>query len=167
MPRPIRYRSQYDAAAQRLYTTVVDREYLRARLDSIGGRNAALLEHSDDENGAKYTLRQGVSRSYLPEIVQKVLNGDLVIERTETWYKADDGRYEGNVTARVKGAPGTIGGALTITGDRESSELNIDGQAKVDVPIVGGKVESVVAEQVVKLMEREARFTREWLAEHK
>jgi hypothetical protein len=167
MPRPIHYQSQYDSTAQRLYATVVDREYLQARLDSIGGSNAALLEHSSDENGAKYTLRQGVSKSYLPEIVQKVLNGDLIIERTETWHKADDGRYEGNVTARVKGAPGTIGGALAISGDGESSELDIDGEAKVDVPIVGGKVESVVAEQVVKLMKREAEFTKEWLAEHK
>ena len=44
---------------------------------------------------------------------------------------------------------------------------DIDGEAKVDVPIVGGKVESVVAEQVVKLMRREAEFTKEWLAERK
>jgi hypothetical protein len=164
MPRPIRYQSRYSCSAADLFATLVDRTYLEARLDRIGGNNAVLLELASDAETAKYTLRQGVNHEYLPAPVQKILRGDLVIERSETWRLAAPGRYEGTVNARVKDAPGSIGGALRLTGAGTGSELSIDGQAKVDVPLIGGKIESAIAEQVVRLMEREARFTAEWLA---
>jgi len=164
MPRPIRYQSRYSCSAADLFATLVDRTYLEARLARIGGNNAVLLELASDAETAKYTLRQGVSQQHLPAPVQRILRGDLVIERSETWRLAAPGRYEGTVAARVKDAPGNIGGALRLTGAGTGSELSIDGQAKVDVPLIGGKIESAIAEQVVKLMEREARFTAEWLA---
>src|SRR5882757_8887502 len=165
MPRPIRYQSRYSCSAADLFATLVDRTYLEARLARIGGNNAVLLELASDAETAKYTLRQGVSQQHLPAPVQKILRGDLVIERAETWRLAAPGRYEGTVTARVKDAPGTIGGALRLTeAGGGGSQLSIDGQAKVDVPLIGGKIETAIAEQVVKLMEREARFTAEWLA---
>ena len=164
MSRPIRYRSRYPVPAEQLYTTLVDREFLTAKLDSIGGNNAALLDLAADADSAKYTLRQGVNREYLPTAVQKILRGDLVIERTESWRLTQAGRYEGTVTARVKDAPGRIGGGLTVDNTDEGSEFVIDGEAKVDVPLIGGKIEAAIAEQVVKLMDREARFTQQWLA---
>ena len=165
MPRPIRYQSRYSCPASDLFATLVDRTYLEARLARIGGNNAVLLEFAADTETAKYTLRQGVSQQHLPAPVQKVLRGDLVIERAETWRLAATGRYEGTVNARVKDAPGTISGVLRLTDlGGAGSQLSIDGQAKVDVPLIGGKIESAIAEQVVRLMEREARFTAEWLA---
>ena len=57
MPRPIRYQSRYSLPASELYATLVDREYLQARLDRIGGDNAQLLDLSSDADSAKYTMR--------------------------------------------------------------------------------------------------------------
>ena len=164
MSRPISYRSRYANPADQLYAALVDREYLLAKLKRIGGNDAALLDLASDSSSAKYTLRQGVSRHYLPGAVQTFLRGDLIIERTETWRLAAPGRYEGTVTARVKDAPGNIGGALKVIGAGTGSEFSIDGEAKVNLPLIGGKIESAISEQVVKLMEREARFTQEWLS---
>lgn len=164
MPRPIRFQSQYSLSSEETFAALVSREYLEAKLESIGGNNAALLELASDENNAKYTLRQGVSRQYLPSAVQNFLRGDLIIERSETWRRVDCGQYEGSVAARVKDAPGHISGALRLAGlDDTSCQFSIDGQAKVDIPLIGGKIETAIAEQVVKLMEREGRFTQEWL----
>jgi hypothetical protein len=105
-----------------------------------------------------------VSKRYLPSGVQKILRGDLVIERSETWRKTAD-RYEGTINARVKDAPGSIGGALLIEPDGQAqSAFQINGDVKIDVPFVGGKIESAVADQILRLMEREAMFTQDWLA---
>jgi hypothetical protein len=164
MPRPIRYQSRYTLPASELYATLVSREYLQARLDRIGGDNAVLLDLSSDADSAKYSMRQGVSQKYLPGPIRGFLRGDLVIERTETWRLARPGHYDGTVTARVKDAPGSMGGALRVADITGGSEFVLDAEAKVDVPLIGGKIESAIAEQVVKLIEREARFTEEWLA---
>jgi len=164
MPRPIRYQNRYPIPADKLYATLVDRAYLEAKLVAIGGTEAALLELTADDSAARYTLRQGVSRKYLPGPAQAVLRGDLLIERTETLRLTAPGRYEGTVAARVKDAPGGISGTVRITDRPDGAEFLIDAAAKVDLPLVGGKIEAAIAEQVVKLMEREGRFTSEWLA---
>jgi Protein of unknown function (DUF2505) len=166
MPRPIRYQSRYPLPAAKLYAVLVDRDYLRAKLDEVGGENAELVELTADPDGARITLRQGVSRDVIPGPIKRVLRGDLVIERTETWRRVDPGHYDGSVSARVKDAPGSIGGALSLvdTDGGSSSEYRLDGSAKVDVPLLGGRIEALVANQVVTLIEREAQFTADWLA---
>jgi hypothetical protein len=172
MPRPIRYQQRYQLAPARLFATLVDREYLEAKLASIGGRNATVLDLASsggtDPDTAKFTLRQGVGREDLPAPVQKVLRGDLIIERTEIWRPAGPDRYEGSISARVKDAPGTIRGTLRLLGssaeDAPDAEFGVNGEVKVDIPLVGGKIEEAIAEQVVRLLQREGLFTQEWLA---
>lgn len=166
MPRPIRFQSRYPLPSAKVYATLVDPDYLRAKLDAVGGNNAELVELTSDPDGARIVLRQGVSQDLIPGPIKKILRGDLVIERTETWRRAEPGHYDGTVSARVKDTPGRIGGALRLV-DADAgaaSEYRVEGTAKVDVPLVGGRIESVIVDQVVKLMELEAQFTADWLS---
>jgi Protein of unknown function (DUF2505) len=166
MPRPIRYQSRYPLPAAKLYTVLVDRDYLRAKLHEVGGQDSELVDLTVDPDGARIALRQGVSQDVIPGLIRRVLRGDLVIERTETWRRVGPSHYDGTVSVRVKDAPGTIGGALSLVDvdDGSASEYRLDGSANVDVPLLGGRIEAVVADQVVKLMEREGQFTADWLA---
>lgn len=166
MPRPIHYRSQSENPAERVYQTLVDREYLHARLEHIGGKDAALLDLDVEPDRARYTLRQGVDRRLLPAVVQRILPGDLIIERTEIWRREKPGRYEGTVSADVHGAPGSVRGELLLA-DLDSatgSELVLTASTRVDIPLVGGKIEAVIAEQVIRLVDSETQFTLAWLA---
>jgi hypothetical protein len=164
MSRPIRFQQGYEVSPGRLYATLVDREYLDAKLAAIGGNNATVLDHASDADSAKYTLRQGVSRQHLPGPVQKVLRGDLIIERTETWRRGAGDTYDGSIAARVKDAPGNIGGALRVSGSESSGHFQVNGEVRVDIPLIGGKIEEAIAEQVVRLLRREGQFAAEWLA---
>jgi hypothetical protein len=177
MPRPIRYRSRSENPAQRVFETLTLREYLEARLVELGGKGAALLKldtHApragEPVERAEYTVRQGVGREHLAPVIQKVLSGDLVIERTERWRRTAPGSYDGTFAATVVGAPGRITGTLRLAdladigGGRPGSELALDGYAQVSIPLVGGKIEAVIAEQVQQLVARETRFALDWLA---
>ena len=174
MPRPISYRSTSENPAERVFETMVRREYLEERLVHLGGKGAALLKldvtpGEPPTERAEFTVRQGVDRGDLPSVVQKVLSGDLVIERTETWRRTAEGTYDGTFRATVPGSPSKIGGTLRLAdlddigNGRPGSELVVDGSTQVPIPLVGGKIEAVIAEQVRKLVEREARFTLDWL----
>lgn len=174
MPRPIRYRSVSENPAERVFETLVRRDYLEKRLVELGGKGAALLRHesSPDEpptERAEYTVRQGVDRKALPSVVQKVISGDLIIERTEIWRRTAPGSFDGTFNATVPGTPAKIGGTLRLAdladigNGRPGSELVLDGTAQIPVPLVGGKIEAVIAEQVQKLVARETRFTLSWL----
>lgn len=177
MPRPIHYRSISENPAESVFEIMVQREYLEKRLARLGGKGAAVLKleaHAEQPSGptaqADYTVRQGVDRQHLPQVVQKVLPGDLVIERTESWRRTAPGSYDGTFRATVPGTPSKINGTLRLAdlpdigNGRPGSELVLDGSAQVTIPLIGGKIEAVIAEQVRKLVERETRFTLDWLA---
>jgi len=43
--------------------------------------------------------------------------------------------------------------------------LTVQAEVRVSIPLIGGKLEKVVAEQVEKLLAAEAEFAEKWLAE--
>src|SRR6185312_467567 len=114
MPRPIDHRSTSSHPADRVYAAMADPGYLRARLARMGGKGAELLEHSPDGDGVRYRLRQGLDRELLPPLVQTLIPGDLMIERTETLRPDTIGGYRGDVDVRVPGTPVTANGAMRL-----------------------------------------------------
>jgi len=167
MPRPIDHRSALPHPADRVYAVMADPEYLRARLARIGGKGAELLEHSPDGDGVRYRLRQGLDRHLLPPLVQTLIPGDLMIERVESLGPDTIGGYRGDVDVRVPGTPVTARGAMRLADVEAGSEFAVRAQVSVNVPFLGGKLETMIAEQVVKLLDVETGFTREWLEQHR
>lgn len=164
MPRSLDYRSTLQHSADEVYATMVDPDYLRARLDRLGGPGAELLEHRADADGARYRLRHGLSSADLPPLITALMPGDLVIERTETLVRKDVGRYAGNVSVDIRGIPASAASRLSLA-DRASggSELDVHADVTVNVFLIGGRIEAVIAEQVKKLLAAETAFILDWL----
>jgi hypothetical protein len=164
MSRQIDFRSVSPYTADEVYATMVDPDYLRARLERIGGPGAALLAHSADVNGAHYRLRLGLDGKDLPSVVRAVLSGDVTIERDERWTRQDSGRYVGDVDVAIPGAPASATGAMRLRDLPDGgSELSVRADVRVSVPLIGGKIEGVVGEQVQRLLAAETAFTQTWL----
>jgi hypothetical protein len=167
MSRQIDFRSVSPHPADEVYATMVDPDYLRARLERIGGPGANLLEHSADVQGARYRLRLGLDANDLPSVVRSVLPGNLTIERNERWTRQDSGRYLGDVDVTIPGAPASATGGMRLRDLPEGgSELNVRADVRVSVPLIGAKIEGVVGEQVQRLLTAETAFTDEWLAQN-
>ena len=167
MSRQSEYRSTSQFPADRVYAVMVDPEYLRTRLASIGGKDAALLDHTATADGARFRVKQGLESKDLPQVVRNFLSGDIVIERTETWTRKKPGRFDGEAQVLIKGTPASAVGGMRLRDlDPMLSELVVRTDVTVKVPIIGGKIESVVAEQVKELLRIETEFTLDWLATH-
>ncbi|WP_037319317.1 DUF2505 domain-containing protein [Amycolatopsis orientalis] len=164
MASRIEHRTTFSADLASAWDAVASEAALRARLEQIGGDDAELLEYVPAEDGVRYKLRQGISSDKLPSAVRTLHRGDLVVEREQIWRAGGTG-YTGGATASVQGVPGEITAKTSLTGDGEQTTLVNSGEVKVRIPFVGGKLENVIAEQVVKLLEREAEFVAKWLAE--
>ena len=54
MARSIDYRSTLAFLAEKVFATMTDEEYLRARLRELGGPGSELLEHQVGPDGARY-----------------------------------------------------------------------------------------------------------------
>ena len=170
MARSIDYRSTLAFPAEKVFAAMTDREYLQARLRELGGPGSELLELEASPESARYKLKQGLSESDLPPIVSKVMNGDLAIVRTETLNRTAPGSYSGDVDVAIPGAPASAAGGMRLaddgSGDGAGSLFEVNADVTVRVPLFGGKIEEIVAEQVRRLLEAETAFTIRWLGSH-
>ncbi len=41
--------------------------------------------------------------------------------------------------------------------------MQVEGKADVRIPLIGGKIESAIADEVLRLIEKEQGFTQQWL----
>lgn len=160
MPSRFEHRATFAAQADDVFATLVDEAFLTARLRDIGGKAAALLDHEFNGDTAAFRLRQGVDANRLPGAVRSILNGDLVVEREERWRG-----FESAGKATINGVPATISSRGQLAGRGGGTELLIRAEVKVSIPLIGGKIEKVVAEQVTKLLAAEAEYAEKWLAE--
>ncbi|WP_179953782.1 DUF2505 domain-containing protein [Lentzea guizhouensis] len=96
---------------------------------------------------------------HLPSVAKAALGGDLVIQRMENWAAG-----AGTVEVTIGSVPGRLDGAFTITDNGSGSKLTLTGEVKVSIPLMGGKLEKMIAEQVAVLIDKESEFTSRWLA---
>jgi hypothetical protein len=162
MPTRFEHRATFSAPASTVHSTLVDRAFLEERLRVLGGKGATLVDHRDGADGVSLRLRQGVAAERLPGAVRAILKGDLVVEREERW--TPDGAATGRAT--ISGVPGEITSRHRLTDRADGSELVVDAEVRVGIPLVGGKLEGVIAEQVGKLLAAESEFTAKWLADN-
>lgn len=148
-----------------VYAAMVDKAQLTARLEQLGGPGALVLEHRADSEGARYTLRHGLSSADLPPAVAALMSGDVFIERTETLRPDGASRYTGDVSVTIKGTPASAIGSIRLADlPAVGSELRVTVEITVRVPLFGAKIEQIVAEQITQLLDAETRFTLDWLA---
>ena len=166
MARSIDYRSTLAFPADKVFATMTDEEYLRARLRELGGPGSELLEHQVGPDGARYQLKQGLSEKDLPPIVGKVMQGDLAIQRTETLRATGPRAYGGDVDVAISGVPASASGTMSLADNGAGSEFEVHADVEVKVPLFGGKIEEIVAGQVRRLLEAETAFTVRWLESH-
>lgn len=165
MSRQSEYRATPQYSAEQVFTTMVDPDFLRERLAKIGGKDAALLEHTADADSARFRLRQGLDARDLPQIVRNLLSGDIVIERTETWTRFGPGDYRGGAQVEITGTPASAVGTMSLHDAGAGSEFVVRTDVTVRVPIIGGTIEGMVAEQVKGLMGLETDFMIEHIAQ--
>lgn len=164
MPRRFEHRAGFSAPAKTVYAALVDSGFLTERLERLGGKGATLVEHTTSADTVSFRLRQGLDAEHLPGAARAIFKGDLVVEREERWHPDGTG-YVCTGRATISGVPGEITSRARLDDRADGSELVTTAEARVGIPLVGGKLEGVIAEQVGRLLTGEAEFAAKWLAE--
>lgn len=165
MSRQTDYRATSGYPADRVFAAMTDARCLRERLEVLGGKEAALLEHRADAESARFRLRHALDARDLPPLVRNLMAGDIVIERAETWARYQDGHYRGTADVQVRGTPASAAGAMRLLDlSAGGSELAVRTDVTVKVPLLGGPIEQSVGGQINDLLRMETEFTLDWIA---
>ena len=158
MASRVELRHRYPESLERIREVLTDPDYLRDKMHAVGGLRAELVSREQDEHGITIVLHHAVPGDALPSLLRSVRPEGLTIRRTEIW--TDSG---GSVYAVVDGLPGTITVGMHLEPDPTGCVLGAQLTAEVPLPLLSGKVEKMIVDNVAKLMAAEYQFTLDWL----
>ncbi|HET9875367.1 MAG TPA: DUF2505 domain-containing protein [Mycobacterium sp.] len=164
MPRTFALSAQYQAGIEQVYAAFTDQRYWLARLADSGADTATLNSMTVDTGGGiDVATTQGIRRERLPALAAQFHPGDLEVVRSEKWRPVNDGKAYAEITGKIVGAPAKLSGDAVLESAGTGSALSFTATVQVDIPLVGGKIESFIGTQLAELMTAEQRFTSLWV----
>lgn len=149
----------YDAPPEAVHAMLVDPAF-RERVAAAQEVVSAEVTVTPDGDGCVVVIDQVQDTAGLPAIAKKIAGDTTRAVVREEWSSATSGTLEITAPGKPTRATGTVRLEADGPGTRQVFDLDV----KVKVPVVGGKLERLMAEQIESGLEVEAGVGREWLA---
>ena len=123
------------------------------------------LEHSVEiveEGGAtRVVVTQSQAMEGAPAAARKLVGSSVQIVQRETWTSSSEAEF----AMEIPGKPGHLRGTITLVDNGDGTcDERFTGELKVNVPLIGGKLEGVIADILTRGLRREGRVGVTWLA---
>ncbi|WP_370329352.1 DUF2505 domain-containing protein [Mycolicibacterium hippocampi] len=165
MPRPFDVDTDSPATVEEICSAFANKAYWRARIAEFGGGATTLDTLSVESDGTiSVATTQDLRHDVLPGVLAKVFTGGLEVVRTETWRPAGDDRVTGEVTLAASGVPGSGVGSALIAPRPAGSGMSLSGTVEVKIPLVGGRIEKYICDQIAVEIPALQRFTSDWIS---
>jgi carbon monoxide dehydrogenase subunit G len=138
-----RHELRYDAAPAQVFEMLADpafREQVAEAMDVISAEVA--LERHDD--GFTLSIDQLQRTDDLPSFARTFAGESTQAIQRETWVDATGGSLQ----IDAPGKPTHVSGTITLLPDGAGTTEVVDLEIKVKVPLIGGKLEKLMAEKV-------------------
>ena len=152
----------YDAPPEEVYAMLADPSF-RERVSLA--REVVSFDVTLTPTTSGFTLvnDQIQPTAGLPAFAKKFAGETTKAIQREEW--AD--HSGGSLTIETPGKPTSMSGTITLTGSDGGTVERVDLEIKVKVPLIGGKLESLMAEQVREGMDVEQQVGAAWLREER
>lgn len=110
-------------------------------------------------DGMDVQLEQAHGTDRIPGFAQKLVGHEIRFLQRETWESPSGA----DIHVSIPGKPGDMTGTETLTQTGDDVVQHIDLSVRVSIPLVGGKVEELVAGFVGKAFDAENKVGVKWL----
>ena len=156
-----RHELSYDAPPAKVFAMLADPEFRRAACDAMEVISADVQLDRDGE-GFNLVIDQQQNTKDLPGFARTFAGESTQAIQREVWL----GPTTGDLSIESPGKPASATGTIRLEeaggGTREVVELEI----KVKVPLIGGRLERLMAEKVTSGMDVEHTVGVAWLEAH-
>ena len=142
----LNYKLQFIKPKETVLELFCDPSYYAHHQAALGSIDYEQLEHQDDGTHFHIKCRYRVkSEAPLPGFAKKVLGETSEVTHEERWDRATG---HGKLTIHVAGMPGTMTCDLALADGPKGCTKTFDWEVKVKIPLVGGKIEGLIAEDI-------------------
>jgi hypothetical protein len=150
-------RLEFAAAPPEVYAMLTDAQYL----DEVC-RATESSSHEVAVDGSKTRT----TRSFpAPDAVARFTGGTLTVTEETVWGEADaEGRRIGDLAMNVQGQPVSMKGRLELAPAGAGTVVQLTGDLKVAIPLLGKKLEQSTAPTVLAGFQKQQEVGTRWLA---
>lgn len=100
----------------------------------------------------------------LPSLAKRFVGESILVDEVHDWVAAPrtDGTRHGRVTATFGPAPMSVDGTLQLRPDGSRTVLEVVIHCRANVPLVAGKLETIVGDQFMRALRVEERIAPRW-----
>ena len=141
-----------DTSVAAVYAMLTDPAYRRAvcEFQHVTDFSCAITPHG---HGAPVDIEQAHGTDRIPSMAQKLVGAEIRFLQQESWGSPD----AADIEVTVPGKPGDIRGTIALTQSGADVVQHVDIAVRVSIPLVGGKVEDMIAGFVDRSSTRRTR----------
>ena len=147
------------ATVEQVFTMLGTKEFREAVCDYQRVLHRTVTVDRDGDALA-VEIDQGHATDRLPGFARKIVGDRVVMVQSESWTEGS----RGQITVTVPGKPGEMTGTATLVADADGVTEKVDMTVTVHLPLVGGKVEGLIADMLRKALRAEHTVGQDWLA---
>jgi uncharacterized protein YndB with AHSA1/START domain len=154
----LRHEITYDAPLADVFAMLSDPAFRKRSADAMGVISADVSINAKGA-GISVKIDQVQPTEGVPSFAKKFAGSTTRAVQTEEW----DSPSGGTISIQTPGKPTSINGTLSLTTSGTTTTETLEVEVKVKVPLIGGKLESLMADLVTKGMDKEHAAGVAWL----
>ena len=96
----------------------------------------------------------------IPNFARKIVGDEIQLVQSEDWSDSANAALK----VVIPGKPGQLNGTITVAGNESGAIQTIEGDLVVSIPLLGGKLEKLIAGLLADALRVEQKVARVWLA---
>ena len=158
MTKRLTHELTYDAPMADVAEMLADPSFREEVCEFQGAR--AMVSIDSDDNGMEVTIDQVQAAQGIPSFAKKFVGDEINIVQREYWKSAD----EGDITVTIPGKPGEMTGTARLSESGGVTTETVEMSVKVNIPLVGGRIEGLIADLLLKALKVENKVGRDYLS---
>lgn len=153
------HRVTYDAAPDEVARMLADRTFREQVCEAMGSTRCEVsLDGSG--SGMRVVVDHTQRATGVPSFARRFVGESIEIIRRESWSSTS----EASLRLEIPGKPARLDADIRLLLDGGGTVETVSGDLSVSVPIVGGRIEKLVADLLRSALHTEEKVGRAWLA---
>ncbi len=148
----------YDAAPDAVYAMLSEPEF-REQVCAAAGSKRHHAEIERTAGGMRVSVDQVLPSHGIPSFATKIVGDEIHILQKEEW----TGPEGADLDVTIPGKPGHVRGTITLAPNGTGTVETVTGEVKVNVPLVGGKLEKLIEGVLESALRNEEKVGQTWL----
>jgi hypothetical protein len=158
MATKLTYDLTYDASLTEVGEMLMDAAFREQVCDAqLALRKTVTV--GQDGGGMKVVVDMVQAAEGIPGYAKRLVGDEIQLVQTERWSDIESARVE----VVIPGKPGQMSGTLALRESGGTTTETVDMEIRVGIPLVGGKIESLIADLMRKALRAENAVGRQYL----